>query len=71
MRDSDSIFSGSIPDIYDDYLVPLIFEHFAEDMAKRTAATGPSNVLEVAGSGVVTRAVAPYSGWKLATRSRT
>jgi len=63
MFDSDSVFSGSIPDIYDDYLVPLIFEHFAEDLAKRTAVIGPNSVLEVAaGSGVVTRAVAPVLG---------
>ena len=63
MRGSDSVFSGSIPDIYDDYLVPLIFEHFAEDLAKRTAAIGPDSVLEVAaGSGVVARAVARVLG---------
>jgi ubiquinone/menaquinone biosynthesis C-methylase UbiE len=60
MSDLDKVFAGSIPDIYDDYLVPLIFETFAEDMARRVAAGKPRSVLETAaGSGVVTRALAP------------
>lgn len=55
----DKVFAGSIPDVYDDYLVPLIFEQYADDLAKRTAALDPQRVLEVAaGSGVVSRAVA-------------
>jgi ubiquinone/menaquinone biosynthesis C-methylase UbiE len=57
---SDKVFAGSIPDIYDAYLVPLIFEDHAADLARRVAALGPAGVLETAaGSGVVTRAVAP------------
>lgn len=60
MSDGDKIFSGSIPEIYDTYLVPLIFEGFAADMAQRVAHDGPNRVLETAaGSGVVTRALAP------------
>ena len=60
---SDRAFSGSIPDVYDHYLVPLIFERYAQDLAHRTAMIQPKNVLEVAaGSGVVTRAVAPILG---------
>lgn len=56
----DKVFTGSIPDIYDDYLVPLIFEAHADDLARRVAGTGPQAVLETAaGSGVVTRALAP------------
>jgi ubiquinone/menaquinone biosynthesis C-methylase UbiE len=55
----DKVFAGSIPDVYDDYLVPLIFEQYANDLALRTAALDPRGVLEVAaGSGVVSRAVA-------------
>ena len=47
-------------DVYDTHLVPLIFEHSAADLADRTATLGPDAVLEIAaGSGVVTRAVAP------------
>ncbi|MBF9030152.1 methyltransferase domain-containing protein [Rhodobacterales bacterium HKCCE3408] len=60
MSDTDKVFAGSIPDIYDEFLVPLIFESYAEDMARRVASAGPSVVLETAaGSGVVTRALAP------------
>ncbi|MDU9003996.1 class I SAM-dependent methyltransferase [Sedimentitalea todarodis] len=60
MSDNDKAFIGSIPDIYDAYLVPLIFEAAASDLARRVA-TGPcAAVLETAaGSGVVTRALAP------------
>ncbi len=59
MTESDKVFAGSIPEIYDTYLVPLIFEDFAEDLAGRTAALSPETVLETAaGSGVVTRTLA-------------
>ncbi len=59
MTDSDKVFAGSIPEVYDTYLVPLIFEDFAEYLAGRTAALSPRTVLETAaGSGVVTRALA-------------
>ena len=60
MTDSDKEFSGSIPELYDTYLVPLLFEAYANDLAERTVARAPKTVLEtVAGSGVVTRAMAP------------
>jgi hypothetical protein len=56
MTESEKVFAGSIPEIYDTYLVPLIFEAYAKDLAKRTAALAPKSVLETAaGSGVVTR----------------
>jgi ubiquinone/menaquinone biosynthesis C-methylase UbiE len=60
MAQTDKVFGGSIPELYDSYLVPLIFEDFARDMAGRVAALQPGDVLETAaGSGVVTRALAP------------
>ncbi|WP_170396211.1 class I SAM-dependent methyltransferase [Ruegeria arenilitoris] len=60
MSTKDKNFTGSIPDIYDEFLVPLIFESYASDMAKRVADAKPKAVLETAaGSGVVTRALAP------------
>ncbi|MGI9665965.1 MAG: class I SAM-dependent methyltransferase [Acidimicrobiia bacterium] len=60
---TDSSFGGSIPDIYDRYLVPLIFEHYAEDLSARMARLKPNRTLEVAaGSGVVTRAAATVLG---------
>jgi ubiquinone/menaquinone biosynthesis C-methylase UbiE len=60
MSAGDKIFAGSIPENYDRYMVPLIFESYARDMAVRAAALSPKAVLETAaGSGVVTRALAP------------
>lgn len=59
MSDSDKVFSGSIAELYDTYLVPLIFEDYAIDLAERVASRSPHAVLETAaGSGVVTRALA-------------
>lgn len=56
---TDKVFAGSIPKLYDEYLVPLIFADFAADMAARVAALAPSSVLEIAaGTGAVTRALA-------------
>jgi ubiquinone/menaquinone biosynthesis C-methylase UbiE len=63
MAASDKDFAGAIPEIYDRYLVPLIFEGFADDIAQRAAALKPAAALETAaGSGVVTRALAPRLG---------
>jgi SAM-dependent methyltransferase len=55
---SDTLFTGSIPELYDTLMVPLIFEPYAGDLARRVAALRPARVLEVAaGTGVVTRAL--------------
>jgi hypothetical protein len=60
MSESDKVFAGSVPENYDCYLVPLIFESFAQDIAQRVAALSPSAVLETAaGTGVVGRALTP------------
>ncbi|WP_264210098.1 class I SAM-dependent methyltransferase [Leisingera thetidis] len=60
MSSNDKVFQGAIPDYYDTYLVPLIFEGFADDLARRVVAEPVADVLETAaGSGVVTRALAP------------
>ncbi|HEU0215410.1 MAG TPA: methyltransferase domain-containing protein [Stellaceae bacterium] len=59
MAGQDSVFAGSIPEIYDRYLGPLIFADYADDLAQRIAAATPSRVLETAaGTGMVTRAMA-------------
>lgn len=59
MTESDGAFSGSIPEIYDTYLVPLIFQSYADDLAERAAGLAPKTVLETAaGTGVLTRALA-------------
>ena len=57
--DADTVFTGSIPKLYEEYLVPLIFEPYAVDLVKRVASRSPADVLEVAaGTGVVTRKLA-------------
>jgi ubiquinone/menaquinone biosynthesis C-methylase UbiE len=57
--DVDKVFSGSIAELYQTYLVPLIFEPYAADLASRLAPRKPGRVLEIAaGTGVVTRAMA-------------
>ncbi|MBM4258919.1 MAG: class I SAM-dependent methyltransferase [Deltaproteobacteria bacterium] len=49
-------FSGSIPQLYDRYLGPVLFEPYAIDLARRVAAHGAGPVLEMAcGTGIVTR----------------
>jgi ubiquinone/menaquinone biosynthesis C-methylase UbiE len=56
---TDKLFAGSIPEVYDRFLVPLIFEAYALDLAERLARVGPQDVLETAaGTGVLTRAIA-------------
>src|SRR6266478_1073981 len=56
--EGDIIFTGSIPKLYESYLVPLIFEPYAADIAGRLASRSPGRVLEIAaGTGVVTRAL--------------
>lgn len=56
---SDAVFSGSVPLLYEQYLVPLIFQPYADDLARRAAALAPTRVLETAcGTGVATRALA-------------
>jgi ubiquinone/menaquinone biosynthesis C-methylase UbiE len=60
MLETDKVFAGSIPENYDRYMVPLIFEPYAADLARRATSLSPNAVLETAaGSGVVTRALAP------------
>jgi ubiquinone/menaquinone biosynthesis C-methylase UbiE len=60
MLEIDKVFAGSIPENYDRHMVPLIFEPYAADLAQRAASLSPSSVLETAaGTGVVTRALAP------------
>ena len=57
--DVDKVFAGSIPKVYDAYLVPLIFEPYAADLVSRLSSRSLSRVLEIAaGTGVVTRGLA-------------
>ena len=57
--DTDKVFAGSIPKLYEEYLVPLIFEPYAADLASRLASRPMARLLEIAaGTGVVTRRLA-------------
>jgi ubiquinone/menaquinone biosynthesis C-methylase UbiE len=59
MAETDKVFAGSIPAIYDGLLVPLIFTYYARDLAARVAQSNPSHVLETAaGTGALTRELA-------------
>ena len=55
----DSAFAGSIPAIYDECLVPVLFAPYARDIAARAVVLGPRAVLELAaGTGVVSHLLA-------------
>jgi ubiquinone/menaquinone biosynthesis C-methylase UbiE len=57
-RATDTVFAGSIPAIYDGYMVPLLFRPYAELVAERAKVLKPSRILETAaGTGVVTEAL--------------
>lgn len=58
VHESDSVFAGSMPELYNELLVPLIFEPYANDLVRRLRKFAPDSVLEVAaGSGVASRAM--------------
>lgn len=59
----DAGFTGSIPEIYDSLLVPMIFAEPARLLADTVAAADAIDVLETAaGTGVLTRALARLGG---------
>jgi len=59
MQETDKLFVGSMPALYDRHLGPLLFAPYAEDLAARVAGSAPKRVLETAaGTGIVTRAMA-------------
>jgi ubiquinone/menaquinone biosynthesis C-methylase UbiE len=52
----DEEFTRSIADVYERLLVPLIFDPYAQDLARRLVRLQPQSVLEIAaGTGVATR----------------
>lgn len=56
---ADKVFAGSIPELYDRFMVPMIFQTYATEMAERIAALKPQRLLETAaGTGVLTRGIA-------------
>ena len=73
MAATDKLFTGSIPEIYDRFLVPLIFESYADDLAVKnrqaqTAAyTGNSrrNRRSHPSDGIETSCTRAYRGWPI------
>ena len=58
MTNGDSAFVGSIPDVYERLLVPMIFAEPARHLAAAVLAANPKDILETAaGTGVLTRAL--------------
>jgi len=56
---TDKLFAGSIPELYERYLAPMIFAPHAPELAALIAQAQPRDVLETAaGTGVLTRALA-------------
>ena len=56
MESNQITFSGSIPQVYEEYLGPFLFEPFAIDLVQRISEGDVKNVLELAcGTGRVTR----------------
>ena len=45
MRETDRQFAGSIPETYDRYLGPLLFEPYAHDLAARLADLASARLL--------------------------
>jgi ubiquinone/menaquinone biosynthesis C-methylase UbiE len=57
--ETDRVFSGSIPAVYDHFLGPLIFAPYARDSAGRLSDLRSDRLLETAaGAGIVTCALA-------------
>jgi len=57
MADTSSQFAGSIPELYDRCMGPVMFQPYAEDLARRVAeCVADGSVLETAcGTGILTR----------------
>jgi len=59
MADRNAAFVGDIPRNYHQYLGPIFFHEFADDLAQRVHVTSGMRALEIAcGTGIVTRRLA-------------
>jgi len=59
MTAGDTAFTGNIPELYQQNLVPLLFAPWAALLARRVASVGPGRILETAsGTGVLTAELA-------------
>ena len=57
MSASDRAFVGSIPEIYDRYLGPMLFEPYADELAGRLSGFEGEILETAAGTGRLTRAL--------------
>ena len=58
MTEQDRVFTGSVAEVYERCMVPMLFEPYAGDLVSRVPA-GARRVLEIgAGTGVLTRRLA-------------
>ena len=59
MAQNDAVFTGSIPQLYDEHMGALLFAPYAGDLAKRLSGMTEGDLLETAaGTGIVTQALA-------------
>jgi ubiquinone/menaquinone biosynthesis C-methylase UbiE len=57
-NDDAQVWAADMSAAYDEYLVPAVFQPYADDLAARVATYRPNTVLELAaGTGVLTHAV--------------
>jgi SAM-dependent methyltransferase len=58
MASTDTVFSGSVPELYTQYMGPIFFEPYAQDIAHRLTGMSSGDILETAcGTGIVTRSL--------------
>jgi ubiquinone/menaquinone biosynthesis C-methylase UbiE len=58
MRRNDALFTGTIPQLYDRHMVPMLFAPYAAVIAERVRTASACRVLETAaGTGVLTKAL--------------
>ncbi|MBC9932175.1 class I SAM-dependent methyltransferase [Chitinophaga qingshengii] len=51
-------YEGSIPAIYNEYLAPVLFDHYAQHLAAYVGAIRPERLLEIGcGTGIATRRI--------------
>ena len=55
--ETDKIFAGPVPQLYDRHLGPILFQPFAEVVAERLGRTDRDILETAAGTGIVTRAI--------------
>ena len=56
MREMELRFAGSVPEKYDELMVPLFFHPYAVELARRAQQASPRRILETAaGTGIVTQ----------------